>query len=98
MKISTFKDQLFRKSWSIRVLCAALVFSFAITTETEVAAAECSVTVGRVVPITGPLLDMGRETPWLDENKIKSINAAGGLKVGNQKCKIKYKIFCQNYL
>ncbi|MDP6927101.1 MAG: hypothetical protein QGG84_08435, partial [Rhodospirillales bacterium] len=56
-------------------------------------AQQCSVTVGRVVPITGPLLDMGRETPWLDENKLKQINATGGLQVGGKKCMIKYKIF-----
>jgi branched-chain amino acid transport system substrate-binding protein len=56
-------------------------------------AQECRLTVGRVVPITGPLLDMGRETPWLDENKIKPINGAGGLQVGNAKCRIDYKIY-----
>ena len=33
-------------------------------------AQECVVKVGRVVPITGPLLDMGRETPWLDEHNF----------------------------
>jgi branched-chain amino acid transport system substrate-binding protein len=59
----------------------------------ETMAADCSITVGRVVPTTGPLLDMGRETPWLDDNKLNPINAAGGLKVGNQKCIINYKIF-----
>jgi branched-chain amino acid transport system substrate-binding protein len=57
------------------------------------AAQGCKVTVGRVVPITGPLLDMGRETPWLDENKIKPINAAGGLEVGGKRCRIEYKIY-----
>jgi len=56
-------------------------------------AQECTVTVGRVVAMSGPLVDMGRETPWLDENKIKPINAAGGLQVGSRKCKIAYKIF-----
>ena len=59
----------------------------------EAHAQACTVTVGRVVPVSGPLLDMGRETPWLDENKVGPINAAGGLQVGNQKCKIAYKIF-----
>lgn len=56
-------------------------------------AQECVVKVGRVVPITGPLLDMGRETPWLDEHKIAPINAAGGLMVGDQQCQIEYKIY-----
>ncbi len=57
------------------------------------AADECVIKVGRVVPLTGPLLDMGRETPWLDENKVDPINAAGGLKVGDQMCKIEYTIY-----
>lgn len=56
-------------------------------------AQDCKVTVGRVVPVTGPLLDMGRETPWLDENKVGPINKAGGLDVGGKKCKIEYKIY-----
>lgn len=56
-------------------------------------AQDCTVTVGRVVATSGPLVDMGRETPWLDENKIKPINDAGGLQVGNRKCKIAFKIF-----
>jgi len=56
-------------------------------------AQDCKVTVGRVVPITGPLLDMGRETPWVDDNKVKPINAAGGLAVGGKKCRIEYKIY-----
>ena len=54
-------------------------------------AQECTVKVGRVVPITGPLLDMGRETPWLDENKLKYV--ANGIKVGDQRCKIEYEIY-----
>ena len=57
------------------------------------AADDCVVTVGRVVPLTGPLLDMGRETPWLDHNKVDPINEAGGLQVGDQQCRIEFKIF-----
>jgi len=60
---------------------------------TSTAAQDCTVTIGRVVPITGPLLDLGRETPWLDDNKIKPINAGGGLQIGGTKCKIAYKIY-----
>lgn len=56
-------------------------------------AQECVVKVGRVVPITGPLLDLGRETPWLDNHKLKPINDAGGLQVGSRKCRIDYKIY-----
>ncbi|UNK39958.1 ABC transporter substrate-binding protein (plasmid) [Shinella sp. H4-D48] len=56
-------------------------------------AAECSISIGRVVPITGPLADVTKDTPWVDENKIKPINDAGGLKVGDELCKINYKIY-----
>lgn len=56
-------------------------------------AQECTIKVARIVPITGPLLDMGRETPWLDQNKVDPINAAGGLKVGDQMCKIEYIVY-----
>ena len=40
------------------------------------AAQDCTVTVGRVVPMTGPLLDMGRETPWVDEHKMAQLRTA----------------------
>jgi len=54
---------------------------------------DCTILVGRVVPMTGPLLDMGRETPWIDEHKTGPINAAGGLQVGDQQCMIEYRIY-----
>ncbi|MEM9220800.1 MAG: ABC transporter substrate-binding protein [Pseudomonadota bacterium] len=54
---------------------------------------ECVIKVGRVVPMTGPLLDMGRETPWVDDHKIGAINEAGGLEVGSQMCRIEYEIY-----
>ena len=57
------------------------------------AADDCVVKVGRIVPITGPLLDLGRETPWVDEHKVKPINDAGGLQVGDKKCRIDFKVY-----
>ena len=57
------------------------------------AADECVIKVARVVPVTGPLLDLGREAPWVDEHKVKPINAAGGLQVGNKKCRIDFTIY-----
>lgn len=56
-------------------------------------AADCSISIGRIVPMTGPLADVGKDTPWVDDNKLKPINDAGGLKVGNDLCKISYKIY-----
>ena len=76
---------------SFLLLCAGIA---ALSLGTGAASAqECVIKVGRVVPITGPLLDMGRETPWLDENKLKYIRADGGLKVGDRMCRIDYKIY-----
>jgi branched-chain amino acid transport system substrate-binding protein len=54
---------------------------------------QCTIKIGRVVPVTGPLAAVGGDTPWVDNNKIDPINKAGGLQVGSQKCKIEYKIY-----
>ncbi|MEM8551975.1 MAG: ABC transporter substrate-binding protein [Pseudomonadota bacterium] len=70
--------------------------ALALVAATPPAAAQddaCVIKVGRVVPMTGPLLDMGRETPWVDENKVGAVNAAGGLDVGGKKCLIEYEIY-----
>ncbi len=53
----------------------------------------CTVTIGRVNPATGPLAAVGSDAPWTDEHKIGAINKAGGLKVGNQQCRIEYKLY-----
>lgn len=58
-----------------------------------VLAQQCTIKIGRVVPVTGPLADVGKDTPWVDENKLGSINKVGGLKVGAQMCKVEYKIY-----
>src|ERR1700687_1797359 len=57
------------------------------------AAQDCTVTIGRVMPITGPLAEVGRESPWVDQEKIKQANAGGGLLIGGKKCKVSYKIY-----
>ena len=62
-------------------------------TSGAVMAQACTVTVGRVVALTGPLADVGKDTPWVDENKINPINKAGGLPIGNKKCTIVHKIY-----
>lgn len=56
-------------------------------------AQSCTIKIGRVVPVTGPLADVGKDTPWVDDHKVGPINKAGGLKVGNQQCKVEYKIY-----
>ncbi|MGD1888589.1 MAG: ABC transporter substrate-binding protein [Cohaesibacteraceae bacterium] len=55
-------------------------------------AQECSITIGRVVPLSGPLVDVGRETPWLDENKMAQLDN-GMLEVGDQMCAINYEVY-----
>ncbi|MEZ5741631.1 MAG: ABC transporter substrate-binding protein [Burkholderiaceae bacterium] len=59
----------------------------------QAAAQECTVNVARVEPMTGPLVDVGRQAPWIDDYKTKALNAGGGLKVGDQMCKINYKLY-----
>lgn len=68
---------------ALLALCAAPTF----------AQGQCTIKIGRVVPVTGPLADIGKDTPWVDENKIGPINKAGGLVVGNQKCKVEFQIY-----
>ncbi len=53
----------------------------------------CTIKIARIVPVTGPLADVGKDTPWVDENKLGAINKAGGLKVGKEMCKIEFKIY-----
>jgi branched-chain amino acid transport system substrate-binding protein len=80
-----------------RILPAALVGATALAgvlaLPAPADAQDCTITVGRVVPITGPLADMGRETPWVDEHKIAPINEAGGLQIGDRRCMIEYEIY-----
>lgn len=57
------------------------------------AAQSCTVNVGRVVPMTGPLASLSKMTPWVDENKLKVIKEMGGVQVGGEKCTIAYKIY-----
>lgn len=57
------------------------------------AAQDCKVRVGRIVPMTGPLASVGKMTPWVDENKMKVVKAAGGIEVGAQRCAIEYKVY-----
>lgn len=70
----------------------ALSFVAFVGTAEDAQAQECSITIGRVVPLTGPLVDVGRETPWLDENKIAQLEN-GALQVGDQMCTIEYEIY-----
>ncbi|MDB5818626.1 MAG: hypothetical protein JWQ11_2266 [Rhizobacter sp.] len=56
-------------------------------------AQSCTIKIARIVPVTGPLAVVGKDTPWVDDNKVGPINKAGGLKVGNELCKIEYKIY-----
>lgn len=53
----------------------------------------CTITIGRINPTTGPLAAVGSDAPWTDDNKVGPINKAGGLKVGNQSCRIEYKLY-----
>jgi branched-chain amino acid transport system substrate-binding protein len=77
----------------MRAITGTFIVAAAVLAAMPAAAQDCTITVGRVVPITGPLADLGRETPWVDEHKIGPINAAGGLEVGGQRCMIEYKIY-----
>ncbi|WP_428422736.1 ABC transporter substrate-binding protein [Methylibium sp.] len=79
-------------NWTLKLAAMAVGGACAILPLAALAQA-CTIKIGRVVPVTGPLADVGKDTPWVDDAKINPINKAGGLKVGNDSCKIEYKIY-----
>jgi branched-chain amino acid transport system substrate-binding protein len=59
----------------------------------NVEGAQSTITVGRIIPVTGPLAGFGEGIPWIDEYKVNSVNKDGGLLIGNERYKIEYKIY-----
>jgi len=79
---------------NIRLIYAMAALGTLLTAAaTDAGAQACTIKIGRIVPVTGPLADVGKDTPWVDEHKIGPINQAGGLKVGTRSCKVEYKIY-----
>ena len=76
-----------------RSLAALALGGLALTWSTGALAQPCTIKIARVVPLTGPLADYGKDTPWVDNNKIDPINKAGGLKVGAQQCRIEARTY-----
>ena len=46
------------------------------------------VTVGRVVPITGPLASFGAGTPYVEQSAIDAINEQGGVILDGKRCRL----------
>lgn len=46
------------------------------------------VTVGRVVPLTGPLASFGEGTPYVEQAAIDAINAQGGVVLDGKRCRL----------
>ena len=46
------------------------------------------VTVGRVVPLTGPLASFGEGTPYVEQTAIDAINAQGGVVLDGKRCRL----------
>lgn len=46
------------------------------------------VTVGRVVPMTGPLASFGEGTPYVEQTAIEAINARGGVVLDGKRCRL----------
>jgi len=55
--------------------------------------AECTVKVGRVLPMTGALQVASLVHPWIDNFKIEQLNKKGGLVIGGQHCAIQVKYY-----
>ena len=46
------------------------------------------VTVGRVVPLTGPLASFGEGTPYVEQTAIDAVNARGGVVLDGKRCRL----------
>ena len=46
------------------------------------------VTVGRVVPFTGPLASFGEGTPYVEQSAIDAINSRGGVVLDGKRCRL----------
>lgn len=46
------------------------------------------VTVGRVVPLTGPLASFGEGTPYVEQSAIAAINEQGGVVLDGKRCRL----------
>lgn len=46
------------------------------------------VTVGRVVPFTGPLASFGEGTPYVEQAAIDAVNAMGGVVLDGKRCRL----------
>ena len=49
------------------------------------------VTIGRVVPITGPLSSFGAGTPYVEQAAIDAINEKGGVILDGKRCRLELK-------
>lgn len=49
------------------------------------------VTVGRVVPLTGPLSSFGAGTPYVEQEAIDAINEKGGVILDGKRCRLELK-------
>jgi len=57
------------------------------------AKADCTVKIGRVLPMTGALAVASQVHPWIDTFKIDQFNKKGGLTIGGQHCAIEVKYY-----
>ncbi|CAK0750058.1 ABC transporter substrate-binding protein [Azospirillaceae bacterium] len=79
------------KSFEVRtaIWATALLCSWA----TSAIGAECSVKIGRVLPMTGALQPAALVHPWIDAFKIDQFNKKGGLVIGGRRCDIEIKYY-----
>lgn len=47
-----------------------------------------TVTVGRVVPLTGPLASFGKGTPYVEQQALDAVNAQGGVVLDGKRCRL----------
>jgi branched-chain amino acid transport system substrate-binding protein len=88
-----------RRSWSLAVLAlaTALAAPLAVSVLPAVAAGPCELKVGAIGPLAGPAAEWGLTLVRAAEFAAAEVNAAGGLQVGDNKCKVSIVTFDSKY-
>lgn len=79
-----------RSLWQRSAVCAVSLLWLGAG---QALSAECTVRIGRVLPLTGGLSIAAQVHPWIDAFKVDQINKAGGLIIGGQHCTIEVKYY-----
>jgi branched-chain amino acid transport system substrate-binding protein len=85
------------RSLAFLALLTALVAPLAVSVAPVAAAGPCELKVGAIGPLAGPAAEWGLTLVRAAEFAAAEVNAAGGLQVGDNKCKVSIVTFDSKY-